>query len=157
MTGWRGPEAELAETGLDFPTLGITAWQWIEEHCVIPDGDQLGEPLRLTDEMLRFLVHYYRVEPTGRSLKWGGPRFTYARGGQLVRPQKHGKGPFSRGDHPLRGLRAGAAGRLGRQRRGRRVARGRRRTSRSPRCCEEQTANVYRALLPDDPFRAARR
>jgi hypothetical protein len=92
---WRGVDAELEETGLDFPTLGIEAWQWIEEHCVIPDGDQMGEPFRLTDEMLRFLVHYYRVDPTGKSLKWDGPRFHYARGGQLVRPQKWGKGPFS--------------------------------------------------------------
>ena len=92
---WRGPDAELDDTGLDFPTLGIEAWQWIEENCVIPDGDQLGEPFRLTDEMLRFLVHYYRLDPKGESMKWNGPRFHHARGGQLVRPQKWGKGPFS--------------------------------------------------------------
>lgn len=92
---WRGVEAELDVTGLDFPTLGVAAWQWIEQYCVIPDGDQLGEPFTLTDEMLKFLVHYYRLDPTGRSLKWSGPRFHYPRGGQLVRPQKWGKGPFS--------------------------------------------------------------
>lgn len=92
---WRGVDAELEETGLDFPTLGVTAWQWIEEHCVIPDGDQLGEPFTLTDEMIKFLVHFYRIDPSGRSMKWDGPKFHYARGGQLVRPQKWGKGPFS--------------------------------------------------------------
>lgn len=92
---WRGPDAERAATGLDFPTLGIVAWQWIEGHCVIPDGDQWGEPLALTDEMLRFLIHYYRLDPTRRSRRWGGPRFHHVRGGLLVRPQKWGKGPFS--------------------------------------------------------------
>jgi hypothetical protein len=147
MTGWRGPEAELAETGLDFPTLGITAWQWIEEHCVIPDGDQLGEPLRLTDEMVRFLVHYYRVEPTGRSLKWGGPRFTYARGGQLVRPQKHGKGPFSAAIILFEGC--GPALPDGWNANGEVTGR----PWSTPHIqitavSEEQTANVYRALLP---------
>jgi hypothetical protein len=95
VTGWRGPDAELSETGLDFPTLGITAWQWIEANCVVPDGDLLGEPFRLTDEMVRFLVHFYRINPIGKSLKWGAPRFHYERGAQLVRPQKWGKGPFS--------------------------------------------------------------
>jgi hypothetical protein len=92
---WRGAPAELADSGLDFPTLGIIAWEWIEEHCVIPDGDQMGEPFRLTDEMLHFLVHYYRLDPTARSLKWSGQRFHHSRGGLLVRPQKWGKGPFS--------------------------------------------------------------
>jgi hypothetical protein len=95
MTGWRGADAELADTGLDFPTLGVEAWQWIEANCVIPDGDLLGDPFRLTDEMVKFLVHFYRVNPQGRSMKWDGPRFHFERGGQLVRPQKWGKGPFS--------------------------------------------------------------
>ncbi len=92
---WRGQAAERDEYGLDFPTLGIEAWRWIEDNCVIPDGDHWGEPYRLTNEMIRFLVHFYRVDPTGRSLKWDGPRFHHARGAQLVRPQKWGKGPFS--------------------------------------------------------------
>lgn len=95
MAGWRGAEAEREATGLDFPTLGVTAWQWIEAHCVIPDGDVWGDPFRLTDEMVRFLLHFYRVDPTRRSSRWGGPTFHHARGGQLVRPQKWGKGPFS--------------------------------------------------------------
>lgn len=80
---WRGP----AKPG-EFPTLGYAVGEWIEAHCVIPDGDHIGEPYRLTGEMWRFLLWFYRLEPdTGR--------FTYDRGAQLVRPQKWGKGPFS--------------------------------------------------------------
>jgi hypothetical protein len=80
---WRGP----SKPG-EFPTLGYLIADWIEEHCAIPDGDQAGDPYLLTTEMVRFLVWYYRLDPeTGR--------FYYERGGQLIRPQKWGKGPFS--------------------------------------------------------------
>lgn len=79
---WRGPEVPG-----EYPTLGFAVGEWIEEHCVIPDGDHVGEAYRLTDEMWRFLLWFYRLDPdTGR--------FAYARGGQLVEPQKWGKGPF---------------------------------------------------------------
>jgi hypothetical protein len=144
---WRGEEAELADTGLDFPTLGIEAWEWIESHCVIPDGDQLGEPFRLTDEMLRFLVHYYRLDPTGRSMKWDGPRFHHARGGQLVRPQKWGKGPFSAAIILYEAC--GPALPDGWDAQGRPVGR----PWPTPHIqitaiSEDQTQNVYRALLP---------
>lgn len=144
---WRGVDAELEETGLDFPTLGIAAWQWIEEHCVIPDGDQLGEPFTLTDEMLKFLVHFYRLDPTGRSLKWNGPRFAHPRGGQLVRPQKWGKGPFSAAVILFEAC--GPALPDGWDAEGRAVGR----PWPTPHIqitaiSEEQTANVYRALLP---------
>lgn len=71
-----------------FPTLGYQIGDLIEAKCAIPDGDHQGEPYRLTDEMLRFLLHFYRIDPkTGK--------FFYDRGGQLVRSQKWGKGPFS--------------------------------------------------------------
>lgn len=92
---WRGPEAEFEATGLRFPTLGVRAIEWIEDNCVIPDGDQQGDPFILTDEMCRFLVHFYRLDPAGWSQRHDGPRFAHERGGQLVRPQKWGKGPFS--------------------------------------------------------------
>lgn len=87
---WRGPEHPR-----EFPTLGYLAADWIEAHCVVPDGDRAGEPYRLTDEMVRFLVRFYRlrpdVEPGGKpSAAWH-----FQRGGLLVRPQKWGKGPFS--------------------------------------------------------------
>lgn len=92
---WRGRDAEREAYGVDFPTLGIEAWRWIEAHCVVPDGDQEGEPFRLTDEMVRFLLHHYRIDPERTSVRYEGPRFHYERGSQLVRPQKWGKGPFS--------------------------------------------------------------
>ena len=80
---WRGAE----EPG-EFPTLGYEVASYIEDACVIPDGDHQGEPFVLTDEMFRFLLWFYRLVPeTGA---WHFPR-----GGQLVRPQKWGKGPLS--------------------------------------------------------------
>jgi hypothetical protein len=79
---WCGP-TELRT----FPTLGYDVAKWIQAHCVIPDGDHQGERYKLTPEMVRFLLHHYRVDPiTGA--------FAYRRS-QLVRPQKWGKGPFS--------------------------------------------------------------
>lgn len=80
---WRGPR----HPG-EFPTLGYDVADWIEAHCVIPDGDRAGDPFVLTDEMLRFLCWHYRIRP--ESGGWWFPR-----GSQLVRPQKWGKGPFS--------------------------------------------------------------
>jgi len=80
---WRGPE----EQG-EFPTLGYQVADLIESKCAIPDGDHRGDPFMLTDEMLRFLLWFYRLDPETCS-------FVYDRGGQLCRPQKWGKGPFS--------------------------------------------------------------
>lgn len=81
---WRGP----SRPG-EFPTLGYSIGDWIEENCVIPDGAHCGDPYELTEEMWRFLVFHYRLVPeTGK--------FFYRRS-QLVRPQKWGKGPFSGG------------------------------------------------------------
>jgi hypothetical protein len=61
---------------------------WIEARCAIPDREFVGNPFLLTDEQLRFVLNFYRLVPeTGE--------FFYHRGGQLVRPQKWGKGPFS--------------------------------------------------------------
>lgn len=80
---WRG-----AESPGEFPTLGFQVADYIEDSCAIPDGDRAGDPYLLTDEMLKFLLWFYRLHPvTGE--------FAFARGGQLVRPQKWGKGPFS--------------------------------------------------------------
>jgi hypothetical protein len=95
--GWRGPEF----VG-EFPTLGYQVADLIEAKCAIPDGEHAGEPYKLTDEQLRFLLWMYRVDPEtrwdpaandGRG-GWRSP-FVYYRGGQLVRPQKWGKGPFA--------------------------------------------------------------
>lgn len=80
---WRGPEYPG-----EFPTLGYQVAELIEAKCAVPDGDLAGEPYRLTDEMLRFLLWFYRIDPVRE-------RFVFDRGGQLIRPQKWGKGPFS--------------------------------------------------------------
>jgi hypothetical protein len=79
---WRGPQMPG-----EFPTLGFQVADWIEERCAIPDREMVGEPYLLTDEQLNFILNYYRLTPEGR--------FFYRRGGQLIRPQKWGKGPLS--------------------------------------------------------------
>jgi hypothetical protein len=83
-----------------FPTLGYDVAQLIESKCAIPDGEHAGEPYVLTDEQLRFLLHFYRVNPHAKRVKVAGHyvwrnAFVYFRGAQLVRPQKWGKGPFA--------------------------------------------------------------
>lgn len=77
----RPPAGELPKL-----TLGYQVAAWIEDSCVIPDRDQTGEPFTLSPEQLRFLLWFYAVNPDGR--------FSFRRG-QLVRPQKWGKGPLS--------------------------------------------------------------
>jgi hypothetical protein len=80
---WRGPEVPG-----EFPTLGYQVADWIEARCAIPDREFVGQPFLLTDEQLRFVLNFYRLVPeTGE--------FFYHRGGQLVRPQKWGKGPIA--------------------------------------------------------------
>jgi len=85
---WRGPN----EPG-EFPSLGWLIGEWIEEHCIVPDGEKLGEPYLLTDEMWEHLVWSYRVLPTARDGD-GSDAMAY-RGDQLVRPQKWGKDPLN--------------------------------------------------------------
>lgn len=87
---WRGPDRPGA-----FPTLGHEVAEWIEEWCVVPDGEHAGEPFKLTDEMYRFVVWYYRLRPDAKPGGRPSQIWHYVRGGQLVRPQKWGKGPFS--------------------------------------------------------------
>ncbi len=84
---WRGP----AEDG-EFPTLGYDVGEWIEAHVVIPDGYRQGEPYRLTDEMWKFLVHFYRLYPHAEP--WPAPDALRYTGAQLRRSQKWGKDPF---------------------------------------------------------------
>jgi hypothetical protein len=84
---WRGPQEEG-----EFPTLGFDVGEWIEAHCVVPDGYQLGEPYRLTDEMWRFLIHFYRLYD--HAAPWPAPDALRYTGAQLRRSQKWGKDPF---------------------------------------------------------------
>ncbi|MEO3922699.1 hypothetical protein ABGB07_02270 [Micromonosporaceae bacterium B7E4] len=85
---WRGSEYPG-----EFPSLGWLVGEWIEEHCVIPDNDHIGEPYLLTDEMWTFLVWHYRLKPDADQDRWQSA-WAFRRS-QLVRPQKWGKGPLS--------------------------------------------------------------
>lgn len=67
-------------------TLGYEVAAWIEDHCAIPDGEHAGQPFVPSPEQVRFLAWFYAVDERGRFL---------FRRGQLVRPQKWGKGPLS--------------------------------------------------------------
>lgn len=87
---WRGP----SEPG-EFPTLGYQVIEWIESHCVIPDGADMGAPFILSDEQYKFVLKYYRLRPDAAlQPKRRSSAFHYRRG-MLVRPQKWGKGPLT--------------------------------------------------------------
>lgn len=85
---WRGP----SEPG-EWPTLGFVVAEWIEAHCVIPDGDNAGAPFVLTDEQYRFVLSHYRLR-TDAAAEDRSSAFRYRRS-MLVRPQKWGKGPLT--------------------------------------------------------------
>lgn len=84
------------EFTVDFPTLFV-ALDWIEAHCVIPDGFRKGDPFELLDWQAWCLANYYRVK---RDAEWVpedpilAPNFHYRRS-QIVLPQKAGKGPYT--------------------------------------------------------------
>jgi len=73
--------------------------EWIEWHCVIPDGFRKGAPFRLYDYQLDYIGNFYLVrgdvefDPVNPVL---GPAFVYRRG-LLVGPQKVGKNPLIAG------------------------------------------------------------
>ncbi|WP_239404656.1 hypothetical protein [Frankia sp. Cj3] len=90
MSPWRGP----VEPG-EYPTLGYLIGDWVESHCVIPDGVDQGAPYRLTDEMWRLVLQYYRLHPHAEYDRYRPSAPFVYRGGQLMRPQKWGKGPFA--------------------------------------------------------------
>jgi hypothetical protein len=71
-----------------FWTLGPVVRHWIESHCVVPDGERMGDPFILTQEMAAFVDAFYAVDAKTKT-------FVFNRGGQFIRPQKYGKGPFS--------------------------------------------------------------
>jgi hypothetical protein len=80
---WRGPEYPG-----EFPTLGYQVAQWIQERCAIPDREHAGQAFLLTDRQIGFLLNHYRIDPVRG-------RFYWARGSQLVKPKKYGKGPLA--------------------------------------------------------------
>lgn len=77
---------------IDFPTLLIVP-DWIEAHCVVPDGDGKGLPFVMYDWQLHVALNHYRVKPSA-SVGKKASNFHYRRS-QVIAPQKTGKGPFS--------------------------------------------------------------
>lgn len=81
---------------IDFPTLGFLAADWIEAHCSVPSGYELGAPLVHEGWQLTCTVHHYRVkvgiafDPVRPLL---GTAFHYRRS-VVVGPQKAGKSPW---------------------------------------------------------------
>jgi hypothetical protein len=70
--------------------------EWIEAHCIVPDGFRKGQGFRLYDFQLEYVGAFYLVrgdvefDPVNPIL---GPAFVYRRG-LLVGPQKVGKNPL---------------------------------------------------------------
>lgn len=75
----------------------LVAPEWIEAHCVVPDGFRQGDPFNLYDFQLEYFGNYYLVrgdvefDPVNPIL---APAFRFRRG-ILVGPQKLGKGPHT--------------------------------------------------------------
>lgn len=81
---------------IDFPTLGFLAADWIEAHCSVPSGHDLGNPLVHDGWQLWCTVNHYRVKP-GIAFNpvrpMLAPAFHYRRS-VIVGPQKAGKSPW---------------------------------------------------------------
>lgn len=74
----------------------LVTLEWVENHCVIPDGFDEGKPFILGDEQLAFMAAHYSVKTTA---VWNPARPLLApafqnRRSQLVRAQKWGKSPL---------------------------------------------------------------
>ncbi len=92
----------VSEFVVDFPALWVMP-DWIEQHCIVPDGPHKGDPFEMYDWQLWCTVNQYRVKPNAVpawTVKPDGtevaPRsaFHYRRS-LNVGPQKSGKGPWS--------------------------------------------------------------
>ncbi|MFB9953544.1 terminase [Cellulomonas denverensis] len=82
---------------VDFPTLGFLCADWVEAHCIVPDGFSLGQPFVMDGWQLWCVVNHYRVR---RGVSFDPERPLQAtafhfRRSQVVGPQKTGKGPWS--------------------------------------------------------------
>jgi hypothetical protein len=72
------------------------ALDWIERHCVVPDGFRRGAPFLLYRMQGEYLQHFYLVRPEAPWIPDNpvlAPAFVYRRG-LLVGPQKVGKNPL---------------------------------------------------------------
>lgn len=83
------PDSEYV---VDFPTLWIVP-DWIESHCIVPDGFRMGDPFELYEWQLWCTVNHYRVKSSAE-IGQLATAFYYRRS-LVVAPQKTGKGPWS--------------------------------------------------------------
>jgi hypothetical protein len=99
MTLTAPPPSRASEASRAEPPSAKTMYvvpEWIEAHCVVPDGFRKGAPLKLYDYQLQYIAHFYMVRgdadwvPEQPVL---APAFVYRRG-LLVGPQKLGKNPL---------------------------------------------------------------
>lgn len=82
---------------LDFPTLYVVP-DWIAQHCRLESVgglDSMPRPFQMYDWQLRATASFYRVRPEA-TLGQLSTAFHYRRG-QVVAPQKSGKGPWTAG------------------------------------------------------------
>lgn len=82
------------------------ALDWIERHCVIPDGFRRGAPFLLYRMQGEYVQHFYLVRPDAEWIPSSpilGPAFVYRRG-LLVGPQKVGKDPLMAAQICLEGV-----------------------------------------------------
>lgn len=87
---------EIDDQVVAWPTLGFLAADWIEQHCKVPSGHDLGDPFTHDGWQLWCTVNHYRVRPgvvfnPRRPLL--APAFFYRRS-VVVGPQKTGKSPW---------------------------------------------------------------
>jgi hypothetical protein len=62
---WRGPEVPG-----EYPTLGFEVIDWIQEHLVHGPGDVQGEPIELDEELQRFILRAYKLDPQSGRRVW---------------------------------------------------------------------------------------
>jgi hypothetical protein len=90
---------------IDFPTLWVSL-DWVEAHCVIPDGFRKGSPFKLLGWQGWCFANFYRVKPDALWVPNNpvlAPAFFYRRS-QVVLPQKAGKGPYTAAHVCLEGV-----------------------------------------------------
>lgn len=88
-----------------WPTLGFLVTDWIEQHCIVPDGIDKGAPFTMYRWQLWCTVNHYRVRPKAKpafSRRRNNTQVAAAsafvnRRSQIIGPQKYGKGPWSAG------------------------------------------------------------
>lgn len=98
-----------SEYVIDFPVMWV-ALDWVEKHCVIPDGFAAGEPYAFADWQAWYFANFYRVKTNaklqmnGRPVPALGASAFFYRRAQVVAAQKVGKGPMTAAHICLEGV-----------------------------------------------------